>query len=56
MVADLAASTLLSGPAAAPVAGLAYMAVHGEDSFITMDVGGTSFDAALVQGWCSRGH
>ena len=49
MVADLAASTLLSGPAAAPVAGLAYMAVHGENSFITMDVGGTSFDAALVK-------
>ena len=48
-VADLAASTLLSGPAAAPVAGLAYMAVHGEDSFITMDMGGTSFDAALVK-------
>ena len=45
--ADLAASTLLSGPAAAPVAGLAYMAVHHEDSFITMDMGGTSFDAAL---------
>ena len=49
-VADLAASTLLSGPAAAPVAGLAYMAVHGEDSFITTDMGGTSFDAALVKG------
>ncbi len=48
-VADLAASTLLSGPAAAPVAGLAYMAVHGENSFITMDMGGTSFDAALVK-------
>ncbi|MET0585676.1 MAG: hydantoinase/oxoprolinase family protein [Candidatus Binatia bacterium] len=49
-VADLAASTLLSGPAAAPVAGLAYMAVHGENSFITTDMGGTSFDAALVKG------
>jgi len=47
--ADLAASTLLSGPAAAPVAGLAYMAVHQEDSFITMDMGGTSFDASLVK-------
>jgi len=50
VVADLAASTLLSGPAAAPVAGLAYMAVHDENSFITMDMGGTSFDAALVKG------
>ncbi len=49
VVADLAASTLLSGPAAAPAAGLAYMAVHGENSFITMDMGGTSFDAALVK-------
>ena len=49
VVADLAASTLLSGPAAAPIAGLAYMAVHGENSFITMDMGGTSFDAALVK-------
>lgn len=46
-VADLAASTLLSGPAAAPVAGLAYMAPHDSKSFITMDMGGTSFDAAL---------
>jgi N-methylhydantoinase A len=49
VVTDLAASTLLSGPAAAPVAGLAYMAVHDENSFITMDMGGTSFDAALVK-------
>ena len=49
-VSDLAASTLLSGPAAAPVAGLAYMAPHGRDSFITVDMGGTSFDAALCIG------
>jgi N-methylhydantoinase A len=49
VVAPMAASTLLSGPAAAPVAGLAYMAVQGGDSFITMDMGGTSFDAALVK-------
>ncbi len=47
-VAALAASTLLSGPAAAPTAGLAAMQPHGEDSFITVDMGGTSFDAALV--------
>ncbi|MGE0735346.1 MAG: hydantoinase/oxoprolinase family protein [Alphaproteobacteria bacterium] len=46
---QLAASTLLSGPAAAPVAGLAYMAPHNERSFITVDMGGTSFDAALVR-------
>ena len=48
VVAALAASTLLSGPAAAPTAGLAALQPHGEDSFITMDMGGTSFDAALV--------
>ncbi len=49
-VAALAASTLLSGPAAAPTAGLAALQPHGEDSFITVDMGGTSFDAALVVG------
>src|SRR5690606_36088422 len=46
-VAALAASTLLSGPAAVPTAGLAALEPHGEDSFITVDMGGTSFDAAL---------
>ena len=45
----LAASTLLSGPAAAPVAGVAYTRLHGVDSFITVDMGGTSFDAALIK-------
>ena len=49
-VAALAALTLLSGPAAAPTAGLAALRPHGEDSFITVDMGGTSFDAALVVG------
>jgi N-methylhydantoinase A len=49
-VAALAASTLLSGPAAAPTAGLAALQAHGEDSFITVDMGGTSFDAAMVVG------
>lgn len=49
-VAALAASTLLSGPAAAPTAGLAAMRPHREDSFITVDMGGTSFDAAMVVG------
>jgi N-methylhydantoinase A len=48
-VENLAASTLLSGPAAAPVAGLAYAGAHGTQSFVTMDMGGTSFDAALVK-------
>lgn len=49
VVAELAASTLLSGPAAAPTAGAAYTRPHGADSFITIDMGGTSFDAALIK-------
>lgn len=48
-VTELAASTLLSGPAAAPVAGVAYAEPHGHRSFITVDMGGTSFDAALIK-------
>ncbi|MFQ5463263.1 MAG: hydantoinase/oxoprolinase family protein [Phycisphaerae bacterium] len=43
------ARTLLSGPAAGPEAGLGYVRSHGYDSCITVDMGGTSFDAALVQ-------
>ncbi len=49
-VTELPASTLLSGPAAAPVAGVAYTALHAEEDFITVDMGGTSFDAALIKG------
>jgi len=48
-VMGLAASTLLSGPAAAPVAGATYAGLHGETNFITIDMGGTSFDASLVK-------
>ena len=44
-----AASTLLSGPAAGPVAGLAYAGSHGYRDCITVDMGGTSFDAALIK-------
>ncbi|MBI2494568.1 MAG: hydantoinase/oxoprolinase family protein [Candidatus Rokubacteria bacterium] len=44
-----AASTLLSGPAAAPTAGAAYTAAHGLGDFITVDMGGTSFDVCLVK-------
>ena len=47
-VARLPAMTLLSGPAAAPAAGLACVAPRHGRSFITVDMGGTSFDAALV--------
>ncbi|MDP6564330.1 MAG: hydantoinase/oxoprolinase family protein [Alphaproteobacteria bacterium] len=46
----LAATTLLSGPAAAPAAGRAYALPHGVEDFITVDMGGTSFDAALIKG------
>ncbi len=48
-VTGLAAGTLLSGPSAAPIAGIAYTGVHGDDSFITVDMGGTSFDTALIK-------
>jgi N-methylhydantoinase A len=43
------ARTLLSGPAAGPEAGLGYVRAHDRQSCITVDMGGTSFDAALVQ-------
>jgi len=43
------ARTLLSGPAAGPEAGLGYVRGHGHQSCITVDMGGTSFDAALVR-------
>jgi N-methylhydantoinase A len=43
------ALTLLSGPAAGPQAGMRYVLGHGCDDCITMDMGGTSFDAALVR-------
>ena len=43
-----AAVTALSGPAAAPIAGAYYAELLGYDNCITMDMGGTSFDASLV--------
>jgi len=46
---EKAANTLLSGPAAGPVAGIAYTAINGFDHCITVDMGGTSFDAALIK-------
>ncbi len=45
---ESAAMTLLSGPAAGPVAGLGYARIHGSDNCLTVDMGGTSFDAAMV--------
>ncbi len=44
-----AATTLLSGPAGGPVAGIAYGAIHDQKDLITVDMGGTSFDAALIK-------
>ncbi len=46
---EQAAVTLLSGPAAAPGAGLVYAGLHGREDCITVDMGGTSFDPALVR-------
>jgi N-methylhydantoinase A len=46
---DNAAVTLLSGPAAGPVAGIEYASVQGYSDCITIDMGGTSFDAALIK-------
>ncbi|MCP4184147.1 MAG: hydantoinase/oxoprolinase family protein [Hyphomicrobiales bacterium] len=45
---DNAALTLLSGPAAGPGAGLAYAKAHDQNRCIVIDMGGTSFEAALV--------
>ena len=45
-----AAQTLLSGPAGGPVAGVAYTAGLDFAGCLTVDMGGTSFDASLVKG------
>jgi N-methylhydantoinase A len=44
-----AATTLLSGPAGGPIAGLMYAGIQGYRDSITMDMGGTSFDCALIK-------
>jgi N-methylhydantoinase A len=46
---DRAAVTLLSGPAAGPSAGITFAETHGYRDCVTVDMGGTSFDAALVR-------
>ncbi len=46
---EKAATTLLSGPAAGPTAGLLYAAPLDLKDFITIDMGGTSFDVALIK-------
>jgi N-methylhydantoinase A len=44
-----ASNTLLSGPAGGPLAGVFYASTHGLRNAITIDMGGTSFDVALVR-------
>ncbi len=47
---ESAALTLLSGPAAGPGAGQSYARAHEQDNCIVIDMGGTSFEAAMVVG------
>jgi N-methylhydantoinase A len=46
---EKAAATLLSGPAGGPIAGVAYTSIQGYKDCVTVDMGGTSFDACLVK-------
>jgi N-methylhydantoinase A len=48
-LAERAALSLLSGPASGPTAGLWLLEPHGLRDCITIDMGGTSFDTALVK-------
>ena len=48
VVRKIPAVTVLSGPAAAPIAGAFYAELLGFENCITMDMGGTSFDASMV--------
>ena len=50
VAASRAAHTLLSGPAAAPIACLSRDELHDGRGFIAVDMGGTSFDASLTLG------
>ena len=50
IVARFPASTVLSGPAGGPVAGLAYIRERGTDDCLVVDMGGTSYDVSLVRG------
>ncbi len=48
MTRRFAANTLLSGPAGGPMAGVFYGDTHALRDVITVDMGGTSFDACLI--------
>jgi N-methylhydantoinase A len=45
----VAVNTVLSGPASAPVAGAQYAGAHGYADSLTVDMGGTSFDVAMIK-------
>ncbi|MBM3679316.1 MAG: hydantoinase/oxoprolinase family protein, partial [Actinobacteria bacterium] len=49
IVARNPATTVLSGPAGGPVAGLAHTRPRGSDDCVIVDMGGTSFDASIVK-------
>lgn len=49
MSSRFAVNTLLSGPAGGPVAGQFVGGIHGLTNLITVDMGGTSFDACLIE-------
>ncbi|MEE9257526.1 MAG: hydantoinase/oxoprolinase family protein [bacterium] len=49
VAAQRAASALLSGPAAAPVAAAQAAAPYGIRNYLITDMGGTSFDVALIR-------
>lgn len=49
IASEMAVNALLSGPAAAPEAALQYARRHDSDDVICVDMGGTSFDVALVR-------
>ena len=50
LAAERPVGTVLSGPAAGVVAGSALGRAAGFDNLVTLDMGGTSFDVALVRG------
>ncbi|NMA69097.1 MAG: hydantoinase/oxoprolinase family protein, partial [Desulfitobacterium sp.] len=49
LVSKMPAATLLSGPAAGPIAALNLSQKAGYPNCITMDMGGTSFEASLIK-------
>jgi N-methylhydantoinase A len=49
IVTHIPASTVLSGPAGGPVAGLAHARAAGSEDCLIVDMGGTSYDVSLVR-------